>query len=145
MISRPKNDRLFSEGTIEGKPLKNKEALREAFVYNELSHMSKKDLKEFANGPEAKYLLENEIISYDTLERLISDNYGDKALEFFVCHMAKENGDDAWDEIVKHRAEERRLMDELIGKYGNEARLNADTYRETYINKNLPKSFRVNE
>ena len=140
-----KPSRVFSEGTINDKPLKNKDLLREAFIYNELSYMSKKDLKDFSKSPAAKYLIENDILSYSTLDRLVSDNFGDKGVEFFVCHMAKENGDDRWDELVKHREEERRLMDELIASYGNEAKANADTYREQYLNHNLPKEFRVND
>ena len=137
--------RVFSEGAINDKPLKNKDLLRESFIYNELSYMSKKDLAEFKKSPAAKYLVENDILSYSTLDRLVSDNFGDKGIEFFCCHMAKENGDDRWDELVRHREEERRIMDELIDSYGNEAKANADTYREQYLNHNLPKEYRVND
>lgn len=144
-IVKDRESRLFSEGTFNDKPLKNKDLLRESFIYNELSHMSKSDLREFKNSPAAKYLVENDILSYATLDRLVNDNFGDTGVEFFCCHMAKENGDERWDELVKHREEERRLMNELIDSYGNEARANADTYREQYLNHNLPKEYRVND
>jgi len=144
-IVKGREDRLFSEGTINDRPLKNKDLLREAFIYNELSGMSKKALREFKNSPAAKYLVENDILSYSTIDRLASENFGDRGMEFFCCHMAKENGDERWDELVKLRQEERRLMDELIDSYHDEAKANVDTYRETYINHNLPKEYRVNE
>lgn len=134
---------IFAEsGTLGSKDLKDKDALREAFVYSELSHMSKKDLREFAKTKEAKFLLENEIISYDTMDRLVNDTYGDRALEFMVCHMARENDDERWNELVRHREEERRLMDELVERYGEDARYHADSYRENYINKSIPKKYR---
>ena len=48
---------VFAEsGNLGSKPLKDKDALREAFVYHELSHLSPKMLKEFANSKEAKFI-----------------------------------------------------------------------------------------
>ena len=137
---------VFAEsGNLGSKPLKDKNALREAFVYHELSHMSKKDLKEFAKSKEAKYMLENEIISYNTLERLVNDHYGDRAMEFAVCHLAKENDDERWNELCRAREQERRLMDELMATYSEQATRIAENYRQDYINPSIPKTYRVND
>jgi len=134
--------KVFSEGTIQsGAPLKRPDVLREAFVVNELQHLPQKVLKEFVNSPEAKTMLENEIISYDTLNALANDIYKDRASEFCVCHLAKENGDPLWDDLIRHREEERRLMNELLAKYGEEAKPHAAMYRENWINKNVPKRY----
>ena len=95
---------------------KDTRPLQEAFVFTELSHMPKQKLREFMKGPECKYLVENDIISGETLERLANEEYEDKAMELVVCHMAKENDDDRWNELVRHRAEERRLMNERSGE-----------------------------
>lgn len=138
--------RVFAEGgNLGSKPLKDRDALREAFVYHELSHMSKKDLKTFAKSKEAKYMLENEIISYNTLERLVNDEYGDRAKEFAVCHLAKENDDERWNALCRAREEERRLMNELLDEYSEEATRIADRYRQDYINPSIPKIYRVND
>lgn len=137
---------VFNEGHISsGKPLKDKDALREAFVINELSHLPQKALKEFAKSPEAKTMLENEIISYDSLQNLVNDAYGDRATEFCVCHLAKENEDPIWDELVRHREEERRLMNALIARYGEEAKPHAKYYRENWINNSIPKRYLTGE
>lgn len=137
---------VFAEsGKLGSRPLKDKDALREACVYHELSHMSKKDLRAFAKSKEAKYLLEHEIISYDTLERLTSECYGDRALEFHVCHMAHENDDERWNQLCKCRDEERRLMDELMDTYKEAAMVAAKNFRKDYIEPSIPKTYRVND
>lgn len=120
---------------------KDTRPLQEAFVFTELSHMPKQKLKEFMKGPECKYLVENDIISGETLERLANEEYEDKAMELVVCHMAKENDDDRWNELVRHRAEERRLMNELIGEYGDNARTYAEQYRENFVYNCVPKGY----
>lgn len=117
--------------------------LQEAFVFNELSHLPKEKLREFMKGPECKYLIENEIISADTLEKLASDEYIDKAEELVCCHMAKEVGDDRWDELVRHRAEERRIMNDLIQTYGEAAKPYVEKYRENFVFKCVPKGYRA--
>lgn len=116
--------------------------LQEAFVYNELSHLPKDKLRQFMNGPECKFLIENDIISSDTLERLSCDEYCDKAEELVVCHMAKEIGDERWDELARHRAEERRLMNDLIASYGEAARPYVKQYRENFVYNCVPKGYR---
>lgn len=137
---------VFTEGgEIGGKPLKDRNALKEAFVYNELSHMSRKDLKEFATSKEAKYLIENEIISYNTLERLVNDQYGDRAKDFFVCHMAKESEDERWNDLLAVRERERQLMDDLYKTYGEQAELCAKTYREDYVNSTVPNHYKTSD
>ena len=120
---------------------KDTRPLQEAFVFTELSHMPKQKLREFMKGPECKYLVENDIISGETLERLANEEYEDKAMELVVCHMAKENDDDRWNELVRHRAEERRLMNELIDEYGDNARTYAEQYRENFVYNCVPKGY----
>lgn len=134
---------LFSEDAVMAPKsiFKDTRPLQEAFVFAELSQMPKQKLREFMKGPECKYLVENDIISGDTLERLANEEYEDKAMELVVCHMAKENDDDRWNELVRHRAEERRLMNELIGEYGDNARTYAEQYRENFVYNCVPKDY----
>ena len=134
---------LFSEDAVMAPKsiFKDTRPLQEAFVFAELSQLPKQKLREFMKGPECKYLVENDIISGDTLERLANEEYEDKAMELVVCHMAKENDDDRWNELVRHRAEERRLMNELIGEYGDNARTYAEQYRENFVYKCVPKDY----
>ena len=135
---------IFGEGTITPHGIfHDVKPLQEAFVYNELSHLPKNKLREFMKGPECKYLVENEIISADSLEKLASDEYQDKAEELVCCHMAKEVGDDRWDELVRHRAEERRIMNDLIRTYGEAAKPYVEQYRENFVYNCVPKGYRA--
>lgn len=137
---------VFAEGALDStRHLKPLNPLREAFIINELAHLPKKILKEFVSSPEAKMMLEEEIISYDSLTRLAGRDYNDRAEQLVVCHMAREEGDELWDELVRHREEERRIMNELISKYGTEAKPYVSNYRENYVNKYVPKGFRTGE
>lgn len=135
---------VFGEGVVTPHgAFKDIKPLQEAFVYNELSHLPKDKLRDFMKGPECKYLVEEDIISADTLEKLASDEYQDKAEELVCCHMAKEVGDDRWDELVRHRAEERRLMNELIQTYGEAAKLYVAQYKENFVYNCVPKGYRA--
>ena len=135
---------VFGEGVVTPHgAFKDIKPLQEAFVYNELSHLPKDKLRDFMKGPECKYLVEEDIISADTLEKLASDEYQDKAEELVYCHMAKEVGDDRWDELVRHRAEERRLMNELIQTYGEAAKPYVAQYKENFVYNCVPKGYRA--
>lgn len=134
---------LFGEDAIMAPKsiFKDKKPLQEAFVLMELSSLPKDKLKDFMKGPECKYLVENDIISGETLDHLANAEFTDRATELVVCHMAKENGDDRWDELVRHRAEERRLMNELLGEYGDAAKTYAENYRQDFVYKCVPESY----
>lgn len=134
---------LFDESaTLAPKSIfKDTKPLQEAFIFQELSRLPKSKLHEFVTGPEAKYLIENDIISGDTLEALANEEYTDHAMELVVSHMAKENEDERWNELVRHRAEERRLMNELIGEYGDAAKTYAENARTNFVAKYVPASY----
>jgi len=125
--------------------LKDIRPVREAFVLNELSHLPQNKLKKFVKSPEARTMVEMEIISPDALESLTKDAYGDRAAEFMVCHMAKENGDDRWDELVRLRAQERALMNSLLRDYCNHAAPYCKNYRNDFVNNNVPKEYLTGE
>lgn len=121
--------------------MKDTKPLQEALIFCELQRLPKSKLREFLRGPEAKYLVENDIISGDTLDRLANEEFSDRAVILTVQHMAQEQGDERWNELVRHRAEERRLLDELIGDYGADAKTYAENYREDFIKKHIPKGY----
>lgn len=125
--------------------LKNTKPLREAFILNELSHLPQNKLKEFTKSKEAKTMVECEMISPEALETLAKDAYGDRASEFMVCHMAQENGDDRWDELVRLRAQERALLNSLIRDYYEQAKPYCQNYRDDFVNPYVPKNFRTGE
>ena len=147
MIYKANESGVFSENTDirDNLKLKDIKPLREAFVINELSHLPQKKLQEFVKSKEAKTMLEMEIISPEALEQLSKDAYKDKAAEFMCCHMAKETGDDRWDELVSLRAKERAIMNSLIRDYMADAKPYCQNYRKDFVVKNVPKEFLTGE
>ena len=131
---------LFQEGATLPVVLKNPNALKEAVIY---AHMAKKDpltIRKFVGSREAKAMIEAGTITYDTLDKL-SQKDADTTMNVMVCHTAHENEDELWDELVKARAEERRIMNELLAKYGSSVSPLVDKANEEIIN-SIPKEFR---
>ena len=132
---------VFGESSIrmEG-ALKNPNQFREAVIFESLRTLPVSRLKEFVNSKEAKTMLNEGIISQDTLERLSAES-DNGTLKTTVCHMAKENGDPLWDEFIKLRIEERRLMNELLDKYRDKASVIADNAEKEFVESCIPKYF----
>lgn len=141
-IDIAKNSNLFDPDMVMESCLKNPNQLRDAVIYESLSSLPTKKIKEFVNSKEAKVMLKEELISQEVLERLV-DEKDTGCLKTTVCHMAKENGDPLWDELVKHRIEERRLLNDLIAKYGENAKEAADIANKEFVESKIPEYFRT--
>ncbi len=121
--------------------LKNPNQFREAVLFEALNSLSISKRKEFVKSNEAKTMLNEGFITKDMLDRLTNES-DNGVLKTTVCHMAKENGDPAWDELVRHRMEERRIMNELIAKYSTDAKPIADNANKDFIESCIPEYFR---
>ena len=121
--------------------LKNPNQFREAVIFETLNGLPNEKRREFIKSNEAKIMLTEGLITKDMLDRLAieSDN---GVLKTTVCHIAKENGDPIWDEFVRCRIEERRLMNELIAKYGEDAKPIADNADKDFVEACIPEYFR---
>ena len=134
---------IFDENMEIQGVLKNPNQFKEAVIFE---HMSQKDpatIKTFVNSSEAKAMVEAGSITYDTLDLLAKKaNANNKTLNTAVCHVAKENEDDLWDQLVKARAEERRIMNELLDKYRSQVEPVAINARTEIIEKCIPSKFK---
>lgn len=134
-------DKVFAEATVidDGVSLKDPKPYREAYLITEFARrMNPTQIASFAKSKHAQALVENEIISYNALEDLARGAYSDRSEELMVCHMAAENDDDRWNELVAHRAEERRILDDLMRDYGAEAQTACKRYNDDFVNKYVP-------
>lgn len=122
--------------------LKNPNQFREAVLFESLNNLPAAKKKEFLTSPEAKAMLEEGLVTRDMLERLAAES-DNGILKTTICHMAKENGDPAWDELVKLRLQERRLMNELIEKYGEKAQPIASNADKDFVEACIPEYFRT--
>lgn len=130
-----------NDAVIEG-ALKNPNQFRDAVLFESLNSLPTVKKKEFINSKEAKTMLQEGLISTEVLERLSAET-DNGVLKTTVCHMAKENGDPEWDELVKHRMEERRLLNDLIEKYGDKAKVIADNADKEFVEAYIPEYFRT--
>lgn len=121
--------------------LKNPNQFREAVIFETLNGLPSAKRKEFIKSNEAKTMLTEGLITKDMLDRLASES-DNGVLKTTVCHMAKENGDPIWDEFVRCRIEERRIMNELIAKYGEDAKPIADNADKDFVESCIPEYFR---
>ena len=114
---------------------------RNAILFESLSSLSDDKLNEFVNSQEAKVMVNEGILTQETIERLASD-HNDSFINTTVCHMAKENGDPEWDAIVKCRIEERRLLNELIERYKDKAEVVANGAKKEIVEGCIPDYFK---
>lgn len=121
--------------------LKNPNQYRDAVLFESLNSLPTNKKKEFVKSNEAKTMVREGLITMELLERL-TDEADTGVLKTTVCHMAKENGDPAWDELVKHRIEERRIMNDLIAKYKDKAEVVANNAYKEFVETSIPKYFR---
>lgn len=120
--------------------LKNPNQFKEAVLYEALSHLSNNKLKEFVSSTEAKTMVNENIITQDMLDRLANETQCNM-LKTATCHMAKEENDPMWDELVQLRIQERRLINALIEKYGDKAKSVADNANKEFVEASIPKYF----
>lgn len=136
---------VFNESTkIEGGlPLRDPTALRECYIFTELSRLPRDKKKEFCQSREARAMMEEGYLSADSLQQLVQQTMGqaDPGREYMVCHMAAEIGDERWDELVRTRARERELLNSMMQDYGAKADSCCDEYRQECIDK-IPKEYR---
>ena len=121
--------------------LKNPNQYRNAILFESLSSLSDDKLNEFVNSQEAKVMVNEGILTQETIERLASD-HNDSFINTTVCHMAKENGDPEWDAIVKCRIEERRLLNELIERYKDKAEVVVNGAKKEIVEGCIPDYFK---
>ena len=137
------NYTVFDESQTLPGVLKNPNQFREAVIYEHMSHKDPATLKRFVNSSEAKAMIEAGTITYDTLDRLAKKaNSDNTVVNTAVCHVAKENEDDLWDQLVKAHAEERRIMNELLDKYRKDVETVAINAKSDIIESCIPKQYR---
>ncbi|WP_301066429.1 hypothetical protein [uncultured Duncaniella sp.] len=139
---------VFGEAVevMSGYTLKNPNAYKEAVIYEALRHMPRRAIREFANSDAAKAMLEAELISPDTLATLAfegQDVNSDECKRIAVCHMAKENEDPEWNELVQLRMKERELLSTLFARYEDKADSLAESVQKDVLDKYIPAYIRA--
>ena len=115
--------------------------LREAFIFESISSKGTDTVEKFIKSPEAKVMIEQELISDDLLARLKDNEFKDKNFEITILHMAKEDNDPKFAQLIALRNEERTLMNDLINQYSDTAITESAYYTQKFLKNEMPREF----
>lgn len=113
--------------------LQNPNELLESYIYDEVSKLSEKKIKEFVESDNAKDLLEAGVLTKPTLIRLSKTDDLDRRTTMAAFHLAKQHNDTLWKQLVANRVKERQLISKIKAKYGNKAVTVAKIGQKSYM------------
>ena len=111
-------------GNIVGEPITESElpyGFLEACIVDEVSHLSDEKIQEFCQSPEAEALVEAGVMRKKTLVRLSKKDDFSRRRTMAAFTIAREKKDPLWSKLVKNRVQERKLIGEIVKKYGGKA------------------------
>ena len=131
-------------GNIVGEPIAESElpyGFLEACIVDEVSHLSDEKIQEFCQSPEAEALVEAGVMRKKTLVRLSKKDDFSRRRTMAAFTIAREKKDPLWSKLVKNRVQERKLIGEIVKKYGGKADRVAKVGQKEYLKQKMPLSF----
>ena len=131
-------------GNIVGEPITESElpyGFLEACIVDEVSHLSDEKIQEFCQSPEAEALVEAGIMRKKTLVRLSKKDDFSRRRTMAAFTIARDKKDPLWSKLVKNRVQERKLIGEIVKKYGGKADKVAKVGQKEYLKQKMPLSF----
>lgn len=122
--------------------LKNPNELLEAFIFDEVSKLSEEKIKEFcAPGGPGEALINEGKFSRKSLVRLSKVDDIERRTTMAAFDIAKQKKDPLWAALAKNRIKERELINNIMKKYGLQAKNAAKIGQREYLKHSLPQSF----
>ena len=115
--------------------------LEEAYIYDELSHLTDENKKAFLQSEECKAMEEKALIGRKTLVRLDKNDDLTRRTKMAAFEMAKQKGDVLWDKLALNRVKERDLISKIMKKYGSKAQRIARVGQREHLKKKMPTTF----
>ena len=131
-------------GNIVGEPIAESElpyGFLEACIVDEVSHLSDEKIQEFCQSPEAEALVEAGVMRKKTLVRLSKKDDFSRRRTMAAFTIARDKKDPLWTKLVKNRVQERKLIGEIVKKYGGKADKVAKAGQKEYLKQKMPLSF----
>ena len=131
-------------GNIVGEPITESElpyGFLEACIVDEVSHLSDEKIQEFCQSPEAEALVEAGVMRKKTLVRLSKKDDFSRRRTMAAFTIAREKKDPLWSKLVKNRVQERKLIGDIVKKYGGKADKVAKAGQKEYLKQKMPLSF----
>ena len=117
------------------------EGFLEACIADEISHLSDEKIQEFCESEEAEALVEAGVMRKKTLVRLSKKDDMSRRRTMAAFTIAREKNDPLWAKLVKNRVMERKLIGEIVKKYGQKAEKVAKVGQKEYLKQKMPLSF----
>lgn len=113
----------------------------EMCITDEVSHLSDEKIQEFCESDEAQALVEAGIMRKKTLVRLSKKDDMSRRRTMAAFTIARDKKDPLWAKLVKNRVMERKLIGDIVRKYGNQAERVAKVGQKEYLKHKMPLSF----
>ena len=117
------------------------EGFLEQCIVDEVSHLTDEQIQEFCNSPEAEQMVQEGTMRKKTLVRLSKKDDMSRRRTMAAFSIAREKKDPLWTKLVKNRVQERKLIGEIVKKYGGKADKVARAGQKEYLKQKMPLSF----
>ena len=117
------------------------EGFLEQCIVDEVSHLTDEQIQEFCNSPEAEQMVQEGTMRKKTLVRLSKKDDMSRRRTMAAFSIAREKKDPLWTKLVKNRVQERKLIGEIVKKYGGKADRVAKAGQKEYLKQKMPLSF----
>ena len=117
------------------------EGFLEQCIVDEVSHLTDERIQEFCNSPEAEQMVQEGTMRKKTLVRLSKTDDMSRRRTMAAFSIAREKKDPLWTKLVKNRVQERKLIGEIVKKYGAKADRVAKIGQKEYLKHKMPLSF----
>lgn len=117
------------------------EGFLEMCIADEVSHLSDEMIREFCESDEAQALVEAGVMRKKTLVRLSKKDDMARRRTMAAFTIARDKKDPLWAKLVKNRVQERKLIGDIVRKYGHQADKVAKVGQKEYLKHKMPLSF----
>jgi uncharacterized LabA/DUF88 family protein len=107
----------------------------ELMAYEDISHGTSDQIKEFCESAEAQVLTERQVLNKKSLMRLSKADDQKRRIKLIVYQMAAEKNDPDWKKMMLHRNKMKEYRAKLIKKYGVRASKIATKAQKEYISR----------
>lgn len=122
--------------------LKNPNELLECYIFDEVSRLSQEKIQEFcAPGGVGEALINEGKFSRKSLVRLSKVDDIERRTTMAAFDIAKQKRDPLWAALAKNRIKERQLINNIMKKYGMQAKNVAKIGQREYLKHSMPQSF----
>ena len=117
------------------------EGFLEMCIADEIAHLSDEKIREFCESEEAQAMLEAGVMRKKTLVRLSKKDDMSRRRTMAAFTIARDKKDPLWAKLVKNRVQERKLIGDIVKKYGSQADKVAKAGQKEYLKQKMPLSF----